>query len=36
MTKLPGKSAMTGNLQASANAIALKDYPLAGDPVKTL
>ncbi|MDG4820660.1 FAD-dependent monooxygenase [Asanoa sp. WMMD1127] len=28
MTKLPGKSALTGNLQAAADAIALKDYPL--------
>jgi hypothetical protein len=26
---------MTGNLQAAANAITLKDYPLASDPVKT-
>ncbi|MEV0717302.1 FAD-dependent monooxygenase [Asanoa sp. NPDC050611] len=28
MTKLPGKSAMTGNMQAAANAITLKDYPM--------
>ncbi|GIF45552.1 2-polyprenyl-6-methoxyphenol hydroxylase-like FAD-dependent oxidoreductase [Asanoa ferruginea] len=35
MTKLPGKSAMTGNLQAAANAITLKDYPLASDAVTT-
>jgi len=35
MTKLPGKSALTGNLQAAANAITLKDYPLASDTVKT-
>jgi hypothetical protein len=33
MTKLPGKSAMTGNLQALANAITLKDYPIAKDPL---
>jgi len=28
MTKLPGKSALTGNLQSSANAITLDDYSL--------
>ncbi|GIF73219.1 FAD-dependent monooxygenase [Asanoa siamensis] len=33
MTKLPGKSAMTGNLQAAANAITLKDYPTTRDPL---
>ncbi|GIF66231.1 FAD-dependent oxidoreductase [Asanoa ishikariensis] len=35
MTKLPGKGALTGNLQAAANAITLNDYPVARDPMKT-
>ncbi len=35
MTKLPGKSALTGNLQASANAITLKDYPATRDSLIT-
>jgi 2-polyprenyl-6-methoxyphenol hydroxylase-like FAD-dependent oxidoreductase len=35
MTKLPGKAAMTGNLQAAANAITLKDYPVGRDSLTT-
>ncbi|SNS96288.1 2-polyprenyl-6-methoxyphenol hydroxylase [Asanoa hainanensis] len=35
MTKLPGKAALTGNLQSAANAITLNDYPMTRDPMKT-
>jgi len=35
VTQPAGKAALTGNLQASANAITLKDYPVARDPLTT-